>query len=76
MTMGGGYQREATRRQKETLDTDWGYDDGGTYALLAVSGFDIAGEMRGENGTFGIVFSERAKWIRRVRELNREQEAA
>lgn len=47
-----GY-RTSTARQREALATDLGFDDGGRYALVAVSGYTI-GEGPDD---FGTVFS-------------------
>jgi DNA gyrase inhibitor GyrI len=46
------FNRTITRKQREILDADLGFDDGGRYAVVSVSGYAIA-----EEDTFGVVFS-------------------
>lgn len=46
--------REPSDRQREVLERDLGFDDGGRYALVAVSGFAITHDG---TDTFGTVFS-------------------
>lgn len=55
LVSGGGYVRSATPLQSELLASDLGFDDGGRYALVAVSGYEI----RFDDGLdqFGTVFS-------------------
>src|SRR5262249_2741720 len=45
--------RTVTRRQQLVMDSNMGYDDGGRYALIAVSGYAI----RDGYDDFGTVFS-------------------
>lgn len=47
--------RRTTEKQAEILNADLGYDDGGRYAVVAVSGYTIA-EGAGTDA-FGTVFS-------------------
>lgn len=48
-----GYQKNSTKAQRAVLGRDLGYDDGGRFSLIAVSGYEISDGY----DTFGTLFS-------------------
>lgn len=46
-----GYETRMTRDQQSVLDREHGYDDGGRFALVAVSGYEIREDGPDDFGT-------------------------